>query len=335
MALSYPARLSLAQLPTPLQLMQRASAEWGQGSRLWVKRDDLTGSVLSGNKLRKLEFVVAQARADGCDTLITCGGIQSNHCRATALVAAQLGMRCHLVLRGQPTDAPDGNLLLDYLAGAEISFYPLRQYQRELPDLLKQWSDHYAKQGHRAHVIPTGASDGLGIWGYIAAAEELSEDMDAAGIDRALWLTATGSGGTQAGLTLGAALHDAPAEVWGVAVCDDAAYFDQKARADIQDWEHQFQQSPPADLEIRTLENYVAPGYGRAHAEVFDTIARLARLEGLVLDPTYTGKAFHGLTRELAAGRFEEFEDIVFVHTGGVFGMFPQRQQFNFAGEQI
>ncbi len=311
------------------------SEQFGQGHRIWVKRDDLTGSTLSGNKLRKLEFVAAQAQAEGCNTLITCGGVQSNHCRATALVAAQLGMQSHLILRGEHPDEVDGNLLLDYLAGAQVSCYPRAQFLRELPQLLQHWQEHYGLQGDKAFTIPIGASDGIGIWGYIAAAEELAEDMARAEIDSALWVTASGSGGTQAGLTLGAHLHGVSAQVWGVAVCDDVDYFSQKVSADIADWQRRYQvleQQP--ELEIRTVGGYVAPGYGKATAEVFDCIAELARLEGLVLDPTYTGKAFYGLLQETREGRFRDHEDIVFIHTGGIFGLFPQRQQFNFNKEK-
>ena len=121
MGLSYPRRIDLAQIPTPLQFLERASRRWGRGHRLWVKRDDLTGCTLSGNKVRKLEFIAAHAVDNGCDTLITCGGLQSNHCRATAFAGAQLGLDVHLVLRGDAPADSDGNLLLDYLAGARIS----------------------------------------------------------------------------------------------------------------------------------------------------------------------------------------------------------------------
>ena len=155
-----PDKLKLAQLPTPLQFLPRLSAELG-GPRIWVKRDDLTGCAASGNKIRKLEFVLAQAIAEGADTLLTCGGLQSNHCRATAVLGAQLGLKVHLILRGQPPgQLPDGNLLLASLAGAEISCYPLSQYQH-LPELFDYWLDFYRSRGRKPFVIPTGASDGI------------------------------------------------------------------------------------------------------------------------------------------------------------------------------
>ena len=329
MALAYPRKIDLAQTPTPLQHLERASAKWGRGHRLWVKRDDLTGSTLSGNKVRKLEFIAAHAIDNGYDTLITCGGLQSNHCRATAFVGAQLGLNVHLLLRGEPPSNADGNLFLDYLAGAKVSCYPLKQYLSDIDQLFGKWQEHYAAQGGKALAIPTGGSDGIGVWGYIAACEELRDDFHAAGIEQAHIVTATGSGGTQTGLTLGAALHDIPATVWGVNVCDDAQYFVDKVARDKQEWEQRYPGVPAVKVQARVLDGYVGRGYGVADEAVFATIAELGRLEGLVLDPVYTGKAFVGMVAEIAAGRFENCRDIVFVHTGGIFGVFPQRAGFD------
>ncbi|MEZ5555649.1 1-aminocyclopropane-1-carboxylate deaminase/D-cysteine desulfhydrase [Haliea sp.] len=328
--LALPQRVALAQRPTPLQYLPRASERWGCGHRLWVKRDDLTGCLLSGNKVRKLEFIVAHALAEGYDTLITCGGLQSNHCRATAFAAAQAGLGAHLVLRGDTPTAPQGNYLLGQLAGAAISCYPKSRYVAELPGLLDGWRAHYAQQGRKALVIPTGGSDGLGIWGYVAACEELHDDLRSAGIEAAHLLTATGSGGTQAGLTLGAALYGVPLTVWGVNVCDDEAYFLDKVAADVADWRSRFPGQPEVAVTARVIDGYVGDGYGVASSAVLQLIAELAALEGLLLDPVYTGKAFHGLVQELQAGRFEGTRDVVFLHTGGVFGVFPQADQFRF-----
>jgi D-cysteine desulfhydrase len=328
--LELPPRVELARRPTPLQFLARASERWGQGHRLWVKRDDLSGCLLSGNKVRKLEFIIAHALAEGYDTLITCGGLQSNHCRATAFAGAQCGLGVHLLLRGQEPATSEGNYLLDQLAGATINCYPKRQYVSELQDLFAHWQEHYASLGRKALVIPTGGSDGLGAWGYIAACEELAVDLAAAGIDGAHLVTATGSGGTQAGLTVGACLYDLPLTVWGVNVCDDKQYFLDKVAADSADWQARFPGVPAVTVQARVLDGYVGDGYGVAGPEVFALIAELAALEGLLLDPVYTGKAFQGMLAELDGGRFRDCRDIVFLHTGGVFGVFPQAQQFSF-----
>ena len=324
--LKLPNRLYLAQRDTPLQFLPRLSAE--VGCNIWVKRDDMTGCGLTGNKVRKLEFTLHHALAEGCDTLITCGGVQSNHCRATALLGAQLGMKVRLVLRGAPAEV-DGNLLLDKLAGAEISFYSPREYISKLPDILSHWQSHYKSQGNKAWIIPTGGSDGIGLWGYVSCAQELASDIAEAGISPAAIISASGSGGTQAGLTVGVAdAIDTNLPVIGMAVSDDSAYFINKVKEDIDDWRqrYDFTGAPWLDeLTVTVNADYIGPGYGVAIQPVFDTIKRLARLEGILLDPVYTGKAFHGLLSEIEKGTFPPGSDLVFVHTGGLFGLFAQK----------
>lgn len=321
-----PPRLSLAQTPTPLQPLNRLSDRFG-GPRIWLKRDDLTGSVLSGNKIRKLEFILARALEQGCDTLITCGGLQSNHCRATALIGAQLGLKVCLVLRGRPDGFPDGNYLLDQLAGAEIRTYSAHTYQAELPKLLDAWADECREQGLKPWVIPTGASDSHGAWGYVQASRELQADYRHCHITPEYVVSACGSGGTLAGLFLGHQVYCPKTQVLGMAVCDDAEYFRQKVNADIDTLcrLYSIKLTPnPDQLEVN--DAYIGEGYAQAGPEVFDTIRLMAATEGVVLDPVYTGKAFHGLLKELKNGRFQDCNDIVFVHTGGVFGLFPYRE---------
>jgi D-cysteine desulfhydrase len=329
-ALTQPSRVRLAQLPTPLRPLVRLTAEIG-GPDFWVKRDDLTGAALSGNKVRKLEFSIAEALDRGADTLITCGGLQSNHCRTTAVAARQLGLRAHLVLRGVPEGTPDGNLFLDHLLGAEISTYPVEEYSARLEEIFMELVEEYSRQGHTAHVIPMGASDATGIWGYAAAGEELADDFKRAGIRPDHIVCATGSGGTQAGLMVGNAAFRLGAQVWGINVCDDEAYFVSKIGSDLRDWKAKYRQGVDVDdLPIQILDGHVGPGYARATAEIRETIGRVARTEGLVLDPVYTGKAFHGLLTEIERGRFGRGETVVFLHTGGIHGLFAFREEFSF-----
>jgi len=340
-SIHYPDSLALAQLPTPLQPLDRLSAQLS-GPRIWVKRDDLTDCALSGNKIRKLEFTLARALAEGCDTLITCGGVQSNHCRATAILGARLGLKVHLILRDEElrdeeldgdlqSTAPDGNLLLDYLAGAEVSIYSKAEFQTRQRELFEHWSQHYASQGNKAYLIPTGASDGTGIWGYIRCIEELIGDFKHADIQPSHIIHATGSGGTQAGLSLGCALHQLDAQVLGIAVCDNAAYFQRKVMADIGDWQNRYEVSSlPNSLSVQVNDDFIGPGYSKAGPEVFSTIKKVAALEGLLLDPVYTGKAFHGMLTLIEQGYFAPSADIVFIHTGGLFGLFAQRKQLSF-----
>lgn len=332
---AFPPKIPLAVLPSPLRPLDRISSSLG-GPRIWIKHDDMTGSVLGGNKVRKLEYVVARARVSGCDTLITCGGLQSNHCRATALVGAQLGFKVHLILRGSASEPADGNLLLDKLAGADVSIYAPDEYVSRLDELFAHWQQHYHKFGRKALLIPTGASDATGIWGYIEASVELRKDFVRESIQPELVVCATGSGGTQAGLTLGFAMQQQSVKVVGFAVCDDANWFRQKARADMQAWFTQLSeveqqredlQALLAKLEVETNDQYIGAGYARAYPEVHATIKRLATEEGVVLDPVYTGKAFYGLLEEIRKGHFAHYRNIVFVHTGGIFGLFPYRAE--------
>jgi D-cysteine desulfhydrase len=325
--IDFPTRLRLAQTPTPLQPLDRISDQLG-GPRLWVKRDDLTGCAITGNKVRKLEFILAQAINQGADTLITCGGIQSNHCRATAILGAQLGLKVHLILRGDaPTSQSQGNLFLDELAGANISYHPLSEYQ-ELPQLFEYWQQYYRALGHKPFAIPTGASNGTGAWGYIACAGELKDDFSHHEISPGLIVCATGSGGTQAGLTAGAQLFELNTPVLGMAVCDDKRYFLEKVRQDLRDWKVEYQQSVDIEsIPINVNDRHIGPGYAKCTPEVFATIKTVAATEGIIFDPVYSGKAFHGLVEEIRAGQYRDVESIVFVHTGGLFGLFAQRDQ--------
>lgn len=336
--MEYPDRLSLAQTPTPLQPLDKLRQKIG-GPRIWLKRDDLTGSTLSGNKVRKLEFIAAMALEQGFDALITCGGIQSNHCRATALVAAQLGLDCHLILRGTPDsgEPAEGNQLLDEISGCTISYHPPREYFRSLDDIFATVAERYAAKGGKALAIPTGGSDGHGVWGYVSACDELVADFQQHAIQPELIVTASGSGGTQAGLTLGSVLHNLGADVLGIAVCDNEQYFVNKVRDDIEDWcdkYPQYARQHSIDIDdltarIRVNDHYVGEGYGLAGQSVIDTVRLLARTEGVVFDPVYSGKAFDGLLQEIAAGRLGDHSDIVFIHTGGVFGLFSYKDQLS------
>jgi 1-aminocyclopropane-1-carboxylate deaminase len=285
MTVTYPPKISLAQLPTPLRHLKRFSSRLN-GPQIWLKQDDLTHSMMSGNKVRKLEFVLADALAAGADTLITCGGLQSNHCRATAIAGAQLGLNVHLILRGSMPELADGNHLLDLLAGAAVSVYPAAEYQRNLSSLFAEWSHHYHEQGKTPYLIPTGASNGVGVWGYVAAFEEIIRDCEQAGFTPDAIVCATGSGGTQAGLTLGSTLTGAAIPVIGIAVCDSVDYFEKRIHDDVisaqQLYPHLMPDSTVVErLQIITLDSYIGPGYAQGYPELYKEIASLARGRGL------------------------------------------------------
>uniref|UniRef100_A0A2A5B2F6 D-cysteine desulfhydrase n=1 Tax=SAR86 cluster bacterium TaxID=2030880 RepID=A0A2A5B2F6_9GAMM len=332
--IQWPSRLNLAQLPTPITRLEKYSAGLGGDVNIWIKRDELTGTEVSGNKIRKLEFSIAEALDQSSNVLITCGGIQSNHCRATAVLGVRLGLKVHLILRGEKPEVPQGNLLMGYLSGAEISYLPPSQW-RDHEELAAELQAKYAAEGDKAYFIPTGASDEVGLWGYIAACEELKKDFQRLEIEPEYIVTATGSGGTQGGLIVGTTLFDMKSKVAAFNVCDDAAYFKDKIIEDVTLWKQRYKQQFDCDqLDIKTIEGYVGPGYGEAGPEIFQTIAELAASDGIFLDPVYTGKAFHGMVTELQKGdkgQLAGAKDIVFIHTGGLFGIFPQQKNFSFA----
>ncbi|MGB9625439.1 MAG: 1-aminocyclopropane-1-carboxylate deaminase/D-cysteine desulfhydrase [Phycisphaerae bacterium] len=322
-----PARIALARIPTPLVRLERLGEDLG-GVRLLMKRDDLTGLELSGNKVRKLEYLVAEARRDGADTLVTDGGFQSNHCRATAAVGARLGMHVRLILRhrtGQPE--LDGNLLLDRLFGAEVSFVPPDEFRARRSEIVAQVLREQLSRGRKPYYFPVGASVPLGTWGYIRCAAELRDELAADGVERAELVCAVGSGGTIVGLMLGRALLRMNGwRIWGVPVCDDAVYWQRELRRLERETVAKYRLPvAEADTPIRLLDGFVGPGYAIPYPEDVEAIRLVAQTEGLLLDPTYTGKAFAGMLDAIRSQLFDRSAAIVFIHTGGVFGLFPQR----------
>ncbi|MBP6629946.1 MAG: D-cysteine desulfhydrase family protein [Kofleriaceae bacterium] len=328
MPLPPPARVDLARLGTPLQHLPRTSE--ALGVELWMKRDDLTGAELTGNKVRKLEYLMAEALAEGADTVITCGGEQSNHARATALAAARLGLRARLVLRTDDPDhppAPTGNILLDRLAGAELRWIS-RPAWSDRAALMAAEAAAVRAGGGRPYVIPEGGSNALGSWGYVGCAAELAVDLAALPARSTTIVYACGSGGTGAGLIVGAELHGLAAggvRVAGVNVCDDRAYFEAAIGRIVADMHARW--AVPTTGPIELVDGHVGLGYARSRPEELVTIRDLCRRDGVVLDPVYTGKAFHGVVTELARDRHRFGQRIVFVHTGGVFGLFPAAEQ--------
>lgn len=323
-----PKRISLAHLPTPLEHLRRLSQEYG--TTIYVKRDDYTGSEISGNKVRKLEFAVAEALQQGADMLITCGGLQSNHARATAVAAAKVGIKSCLILRGNPEEQPDGNYLLDLLLGARIKFVTPEQYRSEIKNIFQATKEELEKEGYKPYIIPEGASNGIGTFGYAATIKELTTQEQELGFTFNKIVVAVGSGGTYAGLLLGAKLHGQEREIYGVNVCDDAEYFTNRIEKTLAEAQGYLAEKVQIERrEIRIMDGYVGPGYGLNNPEHLAIIRKVAQLEGLILDPVYTGKAMTGLLAELQKGQYFTAQDkVLFIHTGGHFGLFPVRDRF-------
>ena len=322
--IKYPAKIKLANTPTPIEHLSRLS-KLLSGAEIYIKRDDLTGLEMSGNKIRKLEFVVADALKNGADTLITCGGIESNHCRATAAVCAKLGINAHLVLRGTPPKIPDGNFLLDKLFNASFRFITKEEYQNIEP-IFDDEIEKLKKNGLKPYAFPSGASNEIGVWGYIKVMEEICKFKN---VKFDYIVSATGSGGTLAGLILGNCFFDYKAQVYGVNVCDDAEYFINKVNSIFDKFEERYKikLKRPA-LKINIIEGFVGKGYALNTQEELEDLKSIARLEGIVLDPTYTVKAFRGLIENVKNGLFKKNKKILFIHTGGLFGIYPNKNLF-------
>ncbi len=314
--------MPLARLPTPLEHLPHLSATWG-GPQIWVKRDDLTGFELSGNKVRKLEYHLGAALSSKADTVVTCGAEQSNHCRATALAAARLGLGCVLVLRTAEGRSPPqlrANHLLHHLAGARIELVDADGYRRR-DQLMAALADDLRDQGRRPWVIPEGASDRLGMYGMADAFDELVIQMAAAGIEPAVVWHASSSGGTTAGFGWSATHNGSSAPIVAVSVGEHAAELENRVRAIWAEGAAR-ESAPVPELPIEYRDDYVGGGYGVIDPAQPAVEAEATARTGLLFDPTYTGKALFGLRQEIASGRFGPDDQVVFWHTGGGFAVF-------------
>lgn len=323
-ASSLPNKLALAHLPTPIEHSHALDAL--VGAEVWIKRDDATAGAEAGNKIRKLEYLLAQAQQEGARCVITCGGLQSNHARATALLCRRLGLRPVLLLRtAKPPSTREGNVLLDYLSGAEVRFIDYAQYAARA-SLMAELAAQLTQSGERAYVIPEGGSNGLGAFGYRDAMAEVRAQLDATtglpGRFDAV-VHACGSGGTSAGLQLGALEHGVADEVIAMAVCDDRSYFESHI-AKIVDEARDYLSVVPELARLRVLDAFKGPAYGVASAEQLAFIRAVATTCGLVLDPVYSGKALFGL-----ANMPDKPRRSLFIHTGGLPGLLADHARFD------
>jgi D-cysteine desulfhydrase family pyridoxal phosphate-dependent enzyme len=309
-------RVPLAVLPTPLQRAERLEAALGPGSpRIYVKRDDLTGLAFGGNKARKLEYLVADALAQGATTLISEGAAQSNHARMTAAAAAMTGLRCELVLDARHGAEVAGNLLLDHLLGASVHVVPDKAARTAR---MAELSEELRERGERPYLIPTGGSVPLGAAAYAATVLELMGQLREIGESPRRVYFATGSLGTQAGLVVGARAFSAPFAVYGVAVEHPREVLVAKGvalandTAELLGLDEEF-----GNDDIVVDDGFVGEAYGVPTAAGLEAIRLLARTEAILLDPVYSGKAMSALLAHVRAGEFGPDDAVVFLHTGG------------------
>lgn len=314
-------RCSLGFYPTPLVKMERLSERLG-GPGLWIKRDDLTGLAFGGNKTRKLEFLMAEALAQGCDAVVTAGAAQSNHCRQTAAAAAALGLSCHLALGGSSPAVASGNLLLDHLLGAKIHWCgSLRKGEG-----LARIQEELAAGGQRPYVIPYGGSNAVGAAGLAAAMVELDAQLATVGVRARAIVFASSSGGTQAGLMVGQSITGNRAQILGIQIDKDEA-----AEGPFANCVTRLANQLAERLELPTRSsladvilnaNYLGAGYGVVGDLERQAIRLMAENEGILLDPVYTGRAFGALIDLIRREEFTSDDDVIFWHTGGAPALF-------------
>ncbi len=311
-------RVSIAHLPTPLEMLPRLTAQL-DGPELWIKRDDQTGLATGGNKTRKLEYLVAHALERGADTLITGGAAQSNHARQTAAAAARSGLACKLVLRGTEPPQRRGNLLLDQLFGADVVWAG----ERPLGELMARTAEELQAAGHRPYVVPYGGSNPVGASGYAAALEELLAQCAERDLCFDHIVLASSSGGTQAGLVVAARALGYEGRILGISIEPRANALRRSlaglAMATAEHLGLGFSFAP-GDFDVD--DAYLGGGYGVVGELEREAVRVMARAEGVLLDPVYTGRAFGGLLDLLRRGEWGAGERVLFWHTGGVVGLF-------------
>ena len=325
---NFPSRVPLAHTPTPLVQLTRLSQKLGV--EIFVKREDLTGCALSGNKIRKLEFVMADVLNQGADTVVTCGKVQSNHARATALTCSRLGLNCRLILRVKDFNSPpplEGNLLLGRVAGAKIIPVSYDHWPERDAIMIKE-AEKINRDGGKPYIIPFGASTALGAWGEISACQELRQDASIlpGGLNVPTSIVmAAGTGGALGGYLLGTHIFKLPFKIVGINV-DNIEFIrltvESIRKQAAEQYGIKLGLKPGEGYEI--LDGYLGRGYALSRPEELKFIAAIGRVEGLVLDPVYTAKALLGLVTEIKKDKSRFGSRVIFIHTGGIFHLFTQ-----------
>lgn len=320
------ARVQINFLPTPLVELKRLS-DVLNGPRILMKRDDLTGLALGGNKTRKLEFLLGEALSQDCDAVITGGAIQSNHCRQTAAAAAAVGLECHLALGGEEPALPEGNLLLDYLLGAIVHWCGDQRKGERIPDLAAE----LRSQGRRPYIIPYGGSNAVGAIGFVAAVCEIKEQLFAQDNDVDYVVFASSSGGTHAGIVVGVDFYDLPMKPIGIGIdkreAGEPPYEAELAALANQIAEKLGIESRYTASKFQMRHEYLGGGYGIVGDLEREAIRLLAKHEGILLDPVYTGRAMGGLIDMIRNREFASGETVLFWHTGGTPALFAYARE--------
>lgn len=313
-----PGKIKFANLPTPIEQLNF------RNKKFLVKRDDFTGTDFSGNKIRKLEYLLYDAKRKKADTIFTCGGEQSNHCRATVSAAARIGMKTKLFLWGKNSGASEGNLFLSKMYGADISFLNKNNYE-DVNEIMFDEKENLDRKGGRVYVIPEGGSTTLGIWGYISFIKELKEQIHTKKIKGII--SAAGTGGTTAGMLVGSVLFKLNLKIFAVNVLYNKKEITEKilnlTEGVISDYKLNCK-IDESNLEI--LDGYSNEGYKNISEDKLNLISNLSKETGMLLDPAYTGKAFTAYYENFLLN--SKRDQVIFLHTGGMFGTFSKRKKY-------
>ncbi|MBD9373524.1 D-cysteine desulfhydrase family protein [Rhizobium sp. ARZ01] len=327
-------KVSLSQWPTPIERWDRLS-DYLVGPQIFAKRDDIGSLGLGGNKLRKLEYLIADARASGCDLIMTTGALQSNHARLTAAACARLGIDCHLVLKDEVRGrseayAHSSNKFLDHLFGARVDVVGA---EVPIEEAFASRVDTHQRKGRKPYLIPVGGSNPIGCLGYVSAALEIASQSAEAPFSH-IYVT-SGSAGTHAGLVVGTALARLPSKLVGVSIARDAPEQGEIVRHLAAQTAELVGVDDQALADIVIDDGFYRPGYGLPNSASLEALSLCARLEGVVVDPVYTSKTMAALIADVRRGSFKSDDRILFIHTGGAPALFVYEEQFDADGNPI
>lgn len=314
-------KLKMANTPTPIEKIQLVDADLP--ANLYVKRDDLTGVGLTGNKVRKLEYLMQKALDEGVTDIVTCGSIQSNHCRATSLACAKLGLKANLLLAGDENEPKESNNFLDYVAGATQRYITRYDFDHNRTELMEEWAKEIeAKEGHKTTIWPEGASCAVGSFGYVDCYEEILEQEEKMGVEFDTIVVTTGSAGSFAGLIYANKKYGKDKDIVGITISYPAQRTINELVPPILEEMKEYDET---DLEFTTddihvIDGYQGLGYAKNTMEELEFMRDFISQTGIIIDPVYTGKTMYAIFNELMNGNWADKKNVLFLHTGGAFG---------------
>lgn len=324
--MNIPNKIELCNKPTRIEKLEKTSKKYNKN--IFLKREDETGTETSGNKIRKLEFCLKEAMEQKATHILTCGGIESNHARSTVAACRKVGLNPIVFLRAGEVPTTSGNHFLDNLFGAEVNYIEVDEFNSRIDDIMKEKIESLAKEGMKGYIIPMGASYGIGNFGYYSVMKEIIEQEKISNINFDTIVTTIGSGGTYAGLVMANKIHSFNKTVVGIPICDSKEFFEEKVLS-ILEQSNDYLETPVkySRSDLKITKDFAGLGYALNTEKELQFIKDFAMTEGVLLDPTYTGKAFRGMTKLFEENFFDNSKNILFIHTGGVYGLFSKQTQ--------